>query len=287
MNLVISIIFLSITGIFAFYILFTYLLNRAFHLPHISCKKFPEDFNLEYINHFITTEHNKKIQLWEFGKDRSLPHILFTHGWANAADSFLPLVPYFTDSYQVFLLNTRNHGDSEDGRHASIIQYKTDILTAVDYIAGSARNKVNIFLVGHSLGGAASLYAASENDSVDGVVSIGSFADMEKFMYTWLRRAHMPRLFITSMISYIEIRTGIRFADISPSATIRQYKGPVLIVHGTQDETVPFTALTTLKKSANRENVKTLKLKGHSHSSMLADRQLASDIKQFFSAYLS
>lgn len=281
LQIILSILLLSLAGIVTFFILINYLLQRVFHIPHISYERTPELMGWKAKDHRAVTEHEKRIQLWELNPGSEKPPLLFTHGWANASDCFFGIVPVFLENWNVFLLNTRNHGDSDDDKYASILQYRRDILAASDFIVSQPSVYSRIFLVGHSLGAAASLYAAAKDERVAGVVSIASFSNMEKFMYHWLRNHRLPKALISGMIRFIEFRVGVSFSDISPDQTIETYKGPVLIVHGTHDQTVPFKALQELYKSANRDNVEILKLKGHSHSSMLNDKQVAIDIERF------
>jgi pimeloyl-ACP methyl ester carboxylesterase len=282
LEILLYILIISIIGISILFLLFSYFLQRTFHIPHVYYKNDPGILNPDFREHRINTEHDKTIQLWEVNPGADKPPVLFTHGWANASDSFLPLVPAFLNDWNVFLLNTRNHGDSEDDRYSSILQFREDIEHAVDFILKS-RNKAQIVLIGHSLGAAASLFTASKKENISAVVSIGTFSNMESFMIRWLRRHGLPRIFISGIIRFIELRAGIRFSDISPDHTIHTYKGPVLLIHGTQDETVPFNAIMELQRAADRENVKILKLKGHTHSSMLKDLHVAKDILQFLS----
>lgn len=287
MRILLYIIIISVIGVSVLFLLFSYFLQRFFHIPHVGYRKNPEILDVPFRDHRIHTCNEKKIQIWEMNPDHDSGWpILFTHGWANASDCFFPLIPAFLEKWHVFLLNTRNHGESDDDRYSSILQFREDISNATDFIFKQNKNAEGLVLVGHSLGAAASLYAASMDQRIKAVISIASFSNMEEFMRKWLRRQRIPKVFIRGIIRFIELRAGIHFSDLSPDHTISRFDCPVLLVHGTQDETVPFKALHELESATERENVETLKMKGHNHSSMLRDRQLAKDVGLFLNKYL-
>ncbi len=286
MNVILSIIFLSFTGIIALYIMFNYVLQKSFNLPHISNSKNPVDFGLKYKNLFLKTKHGKKIQIWDINSTADGPVIIGVHGWASTSDRLLTLTQGLVISRRVVLLNCRNHGESDDDGYSSMIKFKEDLDHVVDYVRNGSNSDKKIILLGHSLGGAASLYKAANDKRIGGVVTIGTFADLEAFMLDIFLKKKMPRGFATSILTFIEIRLGKKFSLLTPSHTIKTFQNPVLVVHGDRDETVPCKDMETLVKSANRENVESLKMEGHSHSSLLNDPKLAEGVDQFIKKYL-
>jgi len=256
-------------------------IKHMFHLKHVSNIRTPKSLTISFTEHKVKTENNCQLQMWEFNKGNREPVLLFIHGWANAADSFFPMLENFNENWNIYLLNTRNHGGSDSSNVSSIIQFKEDIIAAVDHILAMKSSPRKIFLVGHSLGAAASLLTASVDNRICGVISIASFSNMERFMYKWEKINNLPESLIKMVIRCIEFRLKYSFSEISPDHTIGQFQGPVMIIHGTQDKTVHFTALTELFNAANRKNVEVLKLKLHTHSSMLQDKQMPSDIQKF------
>lgn len=287
MKIIISIIFLSITGIAALFIFFNYILQRIFHLPHVPNTKTPKDFELKYEDVLIPTVHGKKIQIWDLNPQKKAPVIIGVHGWANTSDKLLPVAKYLVRKWRVFLLNTRNHGGSDDDSYTTIIKYKDDLFKTIDYVIQKTGSPIDIILLGHSLGGAAVLYAAAKDARIKGVISISSFADMEEVMRAGFFKGKFPRAFTRSMLTYIEFRIGENLKRLSPLFTINKFKSPALIIHGTKDETVDFENMNRIVKSATRKNVHQLIMKDHSHSSLLEETQLAVEIDRFLSTYFS
>jgi len=281
LKIILSIFFLSITGIAAFIVFLNFILNKIFYLPHIKNQKTPDDYNMAYTNKFITTKHNKKIQIWDINPDVTGPVLLAVHGWANTSDTFLALAGKLSPNKRMILLNTRNHGDSEDEKYMTLLKYAEDISAVMDHLSAENQGSQNFVLIGHSLGGAAVLWAASKDERVKAVVTIGTFADLETMMRDSFIQNKMPQGFIGSLLTYIEFRIGEKMQNISPLKTVQTFQGPVLLVHGTKDEIVDFTDLNKIRKAAHRESADQFVMKGFGHSDLLTEEELATKIDQF------
>ena len=275
------IFFLSAVGIVAFLIFLNFILTKIFFLPHTKNKNTPDDYNLNYLNRFVTTAHHKKVQVWDINPDATGPVLIGVHGWANTASSLLPLAAGLPANRRICLLNTRNHGESDDEKYMNLVKYAEDIAALIRDLQEKDEDFPGVVLIGHSLGGAAVLWTASRNKQVKGVVTIGTFADLETMMRDGFIQDKLPKGFIGSLITYIEFRIGERMKNISPMETVKIFKGPVLLVHGTKDEVVEFTDSNKIHKEARRENITHFVMKGFGHSDLLKEQALAERIEQF------
>ncbi len=279
MKVVIYIIILSIVGILALYFLFTHLVQRLFALPHINNKKKPEDFGIsDYKDLRIESVDNKKIQVWDINPNGKDVTIFAIHGWANTAEKFLPIAKVLSKKYRVVLINSRNHGESDTAEYSTIINFKDDLSAAVDHFKSD--NKTVI--MGHSLGGGACLLTASLRDDIDGVIVIASFADLENFIRNKFLKGKMPKIFISSMVNYVEIHSQIRMKEVSPVNTVKKIKAPLLLAYGTEDTTVDYEDGHKIAAAAEENNnAELISMEGHSHSSLLDDSLLADKINEF------
>ncbi len=279
MKIVIYIIILSIVGILALYFLFTHLVQRLFSLPHIANSKKPEDYGItDYRDLRINTADNKKIQVWDINPNGKNITVYAIHGWANTAEKFLPIAKVLSQNYRVILVNSRNHGESDTTDYSTIANFKDDLSTTLDHF--KTENKTVI--IGHSLGGGASLLTASLRQDIDGVVVIASFADLEKYMRNKFLKGKMPKIFITSMINYVEIHSQIHMKEVSPINTIKKITIPVLLAYGTEDKTVDYDDCHKIIEAAvGNNNAELISMEGHSHSSLLDDPLLADKINTF------
>ena len=284
-TVILSIFFLSITGIAAFIMFLNYILNKIFHLPHAKSQKTPADFNLDHKELFVTSKHHKKIQIWDINPDSNSIPLIAVHGWANTSDSFLPMASELAGERRVLLLNTRNHGGSEDEKYMTLVKYAEDIRALIDHLQTEGEEPLQVHVLGHSLGGAAALWEASKDDRVKSVVTIGTFADLEIVMRNGFVKNKLFKGFVGSLFAYIEFRIGERMETISPQNSVNLFKGPVLLTHGTKDEVADFTDLNKIRKAANRETVEQFVMKGFGHSDLLVNKDLAQAIDGFIRKY--
>lgn len=281
LKILISIVILSIIGIAALFLAFNSIIHKIFGLDTVPCSDKPDAYGFEYKNIFIDTVKHKKIQLWDVNPTKTAPVILGVHGWANTSSSLLPLCPALTQRYRVILLNTRNHCDSEAEGYSTIVKFREDIHSAVQYITRQYLTGRPVILLGHSLGAAASLYEASLNPQIQAVISISSFADLENMMRNGFKKSKLPPMVVHGLMTYIEFRIGERLANVSPLHSIQHIQCPVLLVHGTEDAVVDYQDVQILKQAATHPETEVCTMQDCTHSSLLENDALPEKIVQF------
>jgi len=96
------------------------------------------------------------------------PVLLLVHGWAGRASQFKSFVEYFGEAgYTTVSFDAPAHGLSK-GKETTIIDFKNAILE-IEKITG----KIEV-IIGHSLGGAAGLYALSEGLDISTLITIST-----------------------------------------------------------------------------------------------------------------
>ncbi len=285
-KIIVYILLLSVLGIIAFFLLLNSILYRIFHQPPVPSKRTPADIGLEFRERFVETIHNKKLQLFEIPAiEPSSIVFLCVHGWANTVDSFLEIALHLRKLGAVYLLNTRSHGRSDSEKNMTILKYETDIRHTINYLDQQIGQPYKLVLIGHSLGGAAALLTASEDQRVAAVASISSFANMRKILYDGFMKSNIPRWFVNGLMTYIEFRLGRSLEDVSPENLVKKIKVPILLIHGTKDEVVDFTEMEKIFKQANKNLTQKFVAKGHNHSSLLKDENVAIAIEKFVVQY--
>ncbi|PWV75320.1 alpha/beta hydrolase [Halomonas sp. A11-A] len=97
-----------------------------------------------------------------------------------------------------------------------------------------------VVLLGHSVGAAAVLLAASRRDDIAAVVSLSAFAHPDGMMRRWLKEKGLPFFPLGwYVLRYVERVIGHRFAAIAPVTTLPRVGCPVLLVHGLDDSVIP------------------------------------------------
>ena len=271
---------------FTFWALIHYMVYRAFYFKHIKEKHRPDPKIFPFHEIMIETEAQKKVQLYDLNPDSdSSVVILAIHGWANTSEIFLPMAEHLSTMSHIFLLNARNHGKSDEERLMNILKFKADLQSAVNYVESIISGNKKLIVIGHSLGAAASILTAAEDQRVHGVVSISSFADLQQIMFQGFLQSKVPAWLINVVLKYIELRIGRSLDEISPINSISRFNRPVLLIHGNRDELVPFHDLDRIRQAAKRENVDTYIAEGHSHSSLLKDIKVAEAVRNFLNKY--
>ncbi len=102
--------------------------------------------------------------------------IVFVHCWACERTFFKHQIPAFDDAYRVVAVDLGGHGESGKDRQTWTIEgLSADVVAVAD-----ALDLRRMVLVGHSMGGPVSLYAARAlGDRVAGVIVLDTLHDLE------------------------------------------------------------------------------------------------------------
>ncbi|NVO17274.1 MAG: alpha/beta fold hydrolase [Rhodoplanes sp.] len=233
---------------------------RALRAPRVLHAQGPLDLGLpaDSVREVaIDGMRGKRLFAWLVTPDeavaRPLPAVLVMHGWGSNAAMMLPVVaPLREAGFAVLLLDARCHGRSDDEDFASMPRFAEDIAAGLGFLraqSGIAADRVG--LIGHSVGAAAALLHASRRHDVRAVVSLSAFAHPREIMRGWMAEKHVPYPLIGwYVLRHVEHVIGASFDDIAPLATIMRAECPVLLVHGRQDTTVPFSDAERLAAAA-------------------------------------
>ena len=181
----------------------------------------------------------------------------------------LPLVqPFHQAGMNVLLYDARNHGKSDGDTFSSLPRFAEDLGSVIEW-AKQHRPTQKIVVLGHSIGAAAAMLAASHRTDIDLVIGISGFAHPNLVMHRHLDRPWLPRFFRSLIINYIQWVIGVRFDEIAPINRIRHIRCPVLLAHGTEDRVVPISDMHLIEKNALPENnIHVVAIEGAHHNSV-------------------
>jgi pimeloyl-ACP methyl ester carboxylesterase len=177
----------------------------------------------------------------------------------------LPLAkPLHGAGYALLFFDARSHGRSDGDSFASLPRFAEDLAHAVDWLCAQAEVDAHrVGVIGHSVGAAAALLLASRRQDLVAAVTLAAFADPAAIMRRWLKAQRIPYWPLGAYILYyVQHVIGQRFADIAPCHTIRAASCPVLLVHGTNDETVPVSEAQEIFARRRDERVRLLLIPG-------------------------
>lgn len=117
-----------------------------------------------------------------------------------------------------------------------------DALAALDFLVTPGNpwqiDTHHIAIIGYSLGGRAAFVAAKRDTRIGAVVSLAAITDFEELMLSDQFFVNALPFLRDASVKSLSMQWR-RLAEDNPVTIIKTLTQPVLIVHGTQDETVP------------------------------------------------
>jgi dipeptidyl aminopeptidase/acylaminoacyl peptidase len=249
------------------FILF-WLILKAFKNPVRRHNKTPEDLHIPFTEISIPTKNHCSLYGWWIPGKNTSPLLILVHGWGRNAGRMMPYIDQFHKAgYNLLAFDSRNHGKSDTDNHSTMLKFAEDIIAAIEYASEKRWTKSNnIGLVGLSIGGAASIYAAAHDNRIKAVITAGAFAEPQAVMKKQLTDRHIPKPVIWSSIKFIEHKVRLKFSDIAPVNHIENAAADFLLIHGERDQTVPIEQGEKLFEKGNNGKIELWKLpeKGHS-----------------------
>ena len=164
---------------------------------------------------------------WIPAARRDAKTVLYLHGNAeNVSTSVSEIAPLRSLGYSVLIIDYRGFGRSE-GRFPSETAVYEDADAAWHYLAWHMNVKPeNLFIYGHSLGGAVAIELARRHPEAAGLIVESSFTSIYDM-------ARLDRLYSLLPLRFLTQR-------FDSASKVAELKLPVLYLHGTADEIVPF-----------------------------------------------
>ena len=207
---------------------------------------------------------------WIPNDDRTGRYLIYLHGSAFNIGANVNHARRFRNlGFSVLLISYRGYGHSE-GEFPTEAQVYADAEAAWNYLVTQKEIRPgDIFIYGHSLGGAVAINLAVMHPEAGGLIVEGAFTSIAD-----MGRQHQLYRFLP-----IDLITHQRFDSISK---INRLKIPVLILHGTDDMVVPFIMSRRLYEKA--PSPKTFKLilgGGHNNSARVGGAEYLNSVRKF------
>lgn len=181
------------------------------------------------------------------------PGVVLVHGWESARDRTLPMAQFLhAAGFHCLTFDVRGHGaNPPEALPISGGEFGRDAAAAFAVLMD--RPDVTVGAIsGHSMGAIGAILAAAADSRVAALVATSAPADPYRLTRQTFRLARLPipdpiaypLAWLTARV-YLRPR-GHRVPDVSASAAITRYAGPVLLVHGNEDKVVPVSHLARL-----------------------------------------
>lgn len=218
-----------------FGILIFFMQSRLVFFPDRKITLTPDDINLKYENITLQTHDAVRINLWFVPAKNAEYTVIFCHGNGGNLSYVLDTVELMHQfGLNVAAFDYRGYGNSEG--HPSEQGVYTDAEEVYRFLVETKGIKENeIIVMGRSLGGAVAANLAKNHNPAACIVesAFTSIADMGANQYPF---------YPVKIICRFKMRT----IDY-----IKQIKSPVLIVHSSEDEIVPFSHGRKIFEAAN------------------------------------
>ena len=259
-------------GVFIIFIILFGLMIRGYSNSPRPHRISPGNYNISCEEIKFPTKNNRMLYGWWIPVYTEchdiFPTIVLVHGWNRNLDRLVPYIKQlYGKGYNLLAFDSRNHGSSDLDGFSSMLKFAEDISASIDFIEHqSCVDNDKIGVIGLSIGGSASVYASAHDKRIKKVVAVGAFANPEDIMSSEFNKRNVPAPLVWMFLKYVQFRIRTSFREIAPVNNIMNSDATILLVHGTEDETVPFREAEKLLKASDKNRVKLLPLPGSGHS---------------------
>ncbi len=206
------------------------LAEQLFTRPPTHAERPHEEAFLATGDAFTVDLGGQALACWSWG---SGPAVLLMHGWGSRAGRFRHFVPALLERrLRVLAFDGPAHGRT-GGTSASLPEFAS-ALAAVT----AARGPISGF-IGHSLGGAAALFAMHRLVPPVPTVMISSPSDPAVFWHRFIRHLAIPPVVQARLQHNLERRLGVTWDELNLVSTAATLPTPLLVIHDEGDADVP------------------------------------------------
>lgn len=192
------------------------------------------------------------------------------HGYrGNHTGSIAAAQHFFDAGYQVVAPDLRACGDSEGNYVGMGWLDRKDILDWTDWII-DRDPEAEIVIYGVSMGAATTMMTAGEDtpDQVKGFIEDCGYTSVWDIFSNELKLRfglpEFPILYTASALSSVE--AGYSFQEASSLEQVKKCEKPMLFIHGTADDFIPYEMMDTLYEAKPGTNKETLTAEGAGHA---------------------
>lgn len=200
-------------------------------------------------------EHQFPVYIWE-GNETI---VLLVHGWESNASRWENFLPYLKKSGSTIIaLDGPGHGLSS-GKEFSVPRYAEFVHVVVE------KFKPN-FLIGHSMGGATSLYYQHlyQNECIEKLVLLGSPSDLQTLIFNYAKMLSLNMKTVSMIENHFLEHFKIKMEEFSGRIFGSKIKIKGLIAHDIDDDVVSFEEAK--KIASNWKHATFIETQGLGHS---------------------
>ena len=183
------------------------------------------------------------LHAWLFRAPDPAPTVIACHGHGGNKHTMLPVAQFLQPEFNVLLLDSRGHGESDGARTTVGYEERLDVHAAVDELERRGHRPVGV--LGISMGAAIAILAAAEDPRIRAVVADSPFARLRWAVSQVARNRGYPRLVAPAVAHFGCRMTSLRLrypmTAFDPiEAVDRIAPRPLLLIHGQRDALIPI-----------------------------------------------
>lgn len=199
--------------------------------------------------------------------------VILVHGWEGRGSQLATFVPALLQhGLRVVTFDAPGHGDSPLP-HGSVVDHAR-ALRAVANAVGPVHA-----IIGHSVGGAASLFATRLGVQAKRYALISPPCTPAHFATTFAQMLGLAPAVKEAMIARLEARFEVPFPEIDARIDATRLEEPVLVVHDREDSVVAFEDGKQLARMASSGEL--LETRGLGHRAILRSERVIDAVTRF------
>ena len=252
---------------------------------------FREDANRE--NWTITSHDGLKLQaIYVPAEVETDKNAILAHGYMGNAETMGKFVKMYHDwGYNVLVPDARGHGKSEGKYIGFGWPERKDYLQWIDKVLQTNGQDSQLTLYGISMGGATVMMTSGEHlpANVKAIVEdCGYTSAKDELTYQLKQMYNLPAFPLIDVTSGItKLRAGYFFGEASAVKQLKKNKTPMLFIHGTADDFVPFYMLDQVYEATDAPKEKYVVEKAKHATAFLTDPETYKKrVSQFLDKYV-
>ena len=212
--------------------------------------------------------------------------VVISHGLGGYSESYICETLYFVDhGYTVLGFDNTGSGRSEGEGTMGMAQSVIDLDAALDYVESDSRlSSLPVFLYGHSWGGYAVTAVLGLDHDITASVSVAGYnTPMEILSEFAENMISKPLVVIEYPFMWLNNKlTFGNMANLSAVDGINETDTRVMIIHGTEDETIKINGASIIshKDEITNPNVEYKIMEGKGHNDLFVDDEANKYIRE-------
>jgi len=232
---------------------------------------------LENGKRFEISIHGKAVKCWKWG---SGPSILLAHGWNGRGIQLHHFIePLIQRGYSALTYDAPGHGESQ-GRTSSYFEFTDTVRTLLNSPNGHKIRGV----IAHSLGGSAVVNSMEKEKLPLEAVLIAPALRLKEVLYGFFDYVGVPTTLYELLIKEYEDQFGYNIHRDNPTNLLRKINSKILIVHDTNDSTIPYADSKEISDRFPNIELHTTERLGH--KKVLTDSSVVNRTMDYFGEQL-